>query len=236
MDRAEVYVATALRIALLPSATDADSAHDIARAPLEELTEQVDVVVLSGGMSQIPYVTERLRHMFGKGTRIEPACAKPEEAVATGLARAADYGLISKYRPAFDILLEWDDGTAEGRQQRTVYEAHTPLLGMRQIAQGLADLRYVCTGRQLALPGRGTGRLRVVSHSGQPVKAMLNGSNLDGFAVALSNEDFEFSIYPNGRIHLSDAKGDYQGSLDGWHGAPPPVPQQRASRKAARPA
>ena len=78
MDRAEVYVATALRIALLPTATDADSAHDIARAPLEELTDQVDVVVLSGGMSQIPYVTERLRRMFGDGTRIETACAKPE--------------------------------------------------------------------------------------------------------------------------------------------------------------
>jgi len=229
MDRAEVYVATALRIALLPSATDADSAHDIARAPVEELTEQVDVVVLSGGMTQIPYVTERLRNMFGKGTRIEPACAAPEQAVATGLARASGYGLVSKYRPAFDILLEWD----EGRQLRTVYEAFTPLLGMRQIAQGLADLRYVCTGRQLALPGRGTGRLRVVSHSGQAVKATLNGSNLDGFTVALSDEDFEFSIYPNGRIHLSDAKGDYQGSLDGWHAAPA-VPQQRAGRTASR--
>jgi len=232
MDRAEVCVATALRIALLPAVTDADSAHDIARAPLEELTEQVDVVVLSGGMSQIPYVKERLRRMFGDGTRIEPACAKPEQAVAIGLARAPGYGLISKYRPAFDILLEWD----EGRQQRTVYEAHTPLLQMRQIAQGLADLRYICTGRQLALPGHGTGRLRVVSHSGQAVKATLNGSSLDGFTVALSHEDFEFSIYPNGRIHLSDAKGDYQGSLEGWHATAPPVPpapQQRAGRTAS---
>lgn len=228
MDRAEVYVATALRIALLPTVTDADSAHDIARAPLEELTGQVDVVVLSGGMSQIPYVTERLRAMFGDGPRIEPACVKPEEAVATGLARASGYSLTSKYRPAFDIVLEWD----EGRQRRTVYEAYTPLLEMRQIAHGLADLRYICTGRQLALPDTGTGRLRVVSHSGQAVKATLNGSSLDGFTVALSDEDFEFSIYPNGRIQLSDAKGDYQGSLDGWQAAPA-VPQQRGSGRAA---
>src|SRR5690349_20201837 len=124
--------------------------------------------------------------MFGEGTRIEQACEAPEQAVAIGLARAAGYGLISKYRPAFDIVLEWD----EGRQQRTDYEAYTPLMEMRQIAQGLADVRYICTGRQLALPGRGTGRLRVVSHSGQAVKATLNGSSLDGYPVALSNEDF----------------------------------------------
>jgi hypothetical protein len=232
MDRAEVYVATALRIALLPMATDADSAHDIARAPLHELTERVDVVVLSGGMSQIPYVTERLRRMFGEGVRIEPACPRPEEAVATGLARASGYGLTSKYRPAFDIVLEWD----EGRQRRTVYEAYTPLLQMRQIAEGLADLRYICTGRRLGLPDSGTGRLRVVSHSGQAVKATLNGSSLDGFAVALGGEDFEFSIYPNGRIMLSDAKGDYQGSLDGWQGAPPPagLPKQRGAGASRR--
>jgi len=227
MDRAEQYVATALRIACLPAAVDGDSAHDIARAPLDTLTEQVDVVVLSGGMTQIPYVTERLRRLFGPATRIEPACPAPDEAVAAGLAKAAGYKLINKYRPGFDIMLVWDGG----RQQRTVYEAYTPLLEMRQIAQGSGDLRFIRSGRDLTLPRAGTGRLRVISHSGQKVKATLNGSNLDGFSVALSDDDdFEFSIYPSGRIHLSDAKGDYEGHLDGWH-----IPSQ-AARGANDPA
>ncbi len=224
MDRAEVYVTTALRIACLPSA---ESISDLVQIPLEELTEQIDVVVLSGGMSQVPYVTERLRRLFPESTRIELACGSPENAVATGLAKAPGYGRVNKYRPAFDILLQWEG------EERTVYEAYTPLLEMRQIAQGSGDLRFIRTGRELKLPSRGTGRLRVVSHSGEGVRAELNGSNLDGFEVVLSAEDFEFSISPSGRIELSDAKGDYHGHLDGWQTPAPAVPRQVSRGRAA---
>lgn len=209
MDRAEQYLITALRVARLPGAADG-SAFDIARVPVQELTRDVDVVVLSGGMSRVPYVAERLGQLFGEGTRIEFACAEPDNAVALGLAKASKYGRINKYRPAFDIVVSWDSG----REQRTVYEAFTPLVEMRQIAEGSTDLRYIRTGRQLKLPGRGKGVLRVVSHSGEKTGARLNGSKLDGFPVAFG--DFEFSISPDGRIHLSDGEGDYDGRLDGW--------------------
>nr|WP_162907042.1 Hsp70 family protein [Allorhizocola rhizosphaerae] len=206
MDRAEQYVETALRIAALPNATEVE---DIVSVSIDELAAQVDVVVLSGGMSQIPYVTERLAQLFPPSTRIELAHASPEFAVATGLALASGYARINKYRPAFDIVLEWD----KGRQQRTVYEAYTPLLEMRQLATGDGELRLIRTGRQLKLPEGGTGRLRVVSHSGEASQAKLDGSTLDGFAVELSYDDFEFSLYPDGRIHLIDGKGEYEGQL-----------------------
>jgi molecular chaperone DnaK (HSP70) len=211
MDRAEAYLGAALRIACLPSAAGG-SVHDIARMPIDELAESVDVVVLSGGMSQVPYVTQRLSELFPRTTKIELASTAPEHAVAMGLAKATAYSQISKYRPAFDILLEWDNG----KESRTVYEAYTPLLEMRQIAKGGSDLRFVRTGRQLNLPNRGKGQLRVVSHTRELVTATLGGSNLDGFLVALSSTDFEFSLYPNGHIHLADANADYNGNLKGW--------------------
>jgi len=216
MDRAEMYVATALRVARLAE-EDPGTAYDIARTRIDELVAAVDVVVLSGGMSQIPYVEQRMREFFPATTVVERATDPTEHAVAVGLAKAGSYGRINMFRPGFDVLVEWDGG----RQFRTIYEAYTPLVEAWQIAKGGADLRFIRTGGQLALPRSGTGTLRVVSYSDKPVRATLGGRDLDGFPVALSEQKFEFSIYPNGRIRLTDGSATYDGHVEDWHTVEP---------------
>jgi hypothetical protein len=211
MDRAEQYVGLALRAARLTELT-AGLAQDIARVPLDELVEGVDVVVLSGGMSQIPYVAQRLSELFPPSARVEMACEPSENAVALGLAKSSRYGGINMHRPAFDILLD----LGQERQFRTVYEAYTPLIEARQILQGGSDLRYIRNGVDLSLPRAGTGRLRVISHSGEEVRASMGGANLDGFPVAFSEQKFEFSIYPNGRIRMTDGEATYDGQVENW--------------------
>ncbi|MBB5869652.1 molecular chaperone DnaK (HSP70) [Allocatelliglobosispora scoriae] len=210
MDRAELYVGAALRAARLTE-RGAASAHDVLRMSIDELVEDVDVVVLSGGMSQIPYVAQRLAALFPPTTRIETACTPSENAVALGLAQATRYGRINMYRPALDILLEWDGG----QQSRTVYDAYTPLIAPGQLSRGGRDLRFIRTGRELDLPPSGTGRLRVVAYADDGVPATLGGTDLDGFPVALSDQAFEFSIFPDGRIRLIDAGGAYEGHVTG---------------------
>ncbi len=106
-------------------------------------------------------------------------------------------------------MLEWD----EGRESRVVYGAYTPLIEARQIVAGGSDLRFVRTGQDLGLPSAGSGRLRVISHTAEPMRARLGESTLDGFPVAL--QKFEFSIYPNGRVRLTDGTGTYDGTLRG---------------------
>jgi molecular chaperone DnaK (HSP70) len=211
LDRAEMYVSAALRAAQLAE-PGAGTAYDLARTPIDELVERVDVVVLSGGMTQVPYVEERLRAFFTPETRIEFAAAPAENAVAIGLAHAPRYGRINRYRPAFDILVEWD----RGRERRTVYEAFTPLVQPRQIVDGGGDLRLVRTGADLSLPAKGKGKLRLVSYSDERVSATLGERGLDGFAVLLDEQKFEFSIFPDGRLRLVDGGGTYDGHLDGW--------------------
>lgn len=229
MDRAEQFVAIALQVARLAELDDG-TAHDLVRTPLDELTAGVDVVLLSGGMSQIPYVAERLRDLF-PGATIELAATPAESAVAVGLAHAPQYGRINMYRPAFDILLEWD----HGREFRTVYEAYTPLFEPWQITRSGAELRYVRNGEDLSLPRKGKGKLRVVSHSGQRVRATLGGAKLDGFPVALTDQKFTFAIYPNGRISLTDGSGTHDGHVEDWytlHG--PDVPAPRSPTESPR--
>jgi hypothetical protein len=212
MDRAELCVSAALRAARLTGLA-AGTAHEIMRTPLEALTAEVDVVVLSGGMSQIPYVAMRLREMFPRTTTVELASRSPEDAVSLGLALSSRFGRINMYRPAFDVLLEWD----RGGEFRVLYDAFTPLVESWQIAQGGRELCYLRTGLDLSLPRDGQGRLRVVSHTGQRVRATLGGKNLDGFPVAMSEQKFEFAIYPNGRIRMTDAAGAHDGQIDNWH-------------------
>jgi molecular chaperone DnaK (HSP70) len=211
LDRAELYVAAALRAARVTELVPG-TAHELLRTPIDTLTAGVDVVVLSGGMSRIPYIAQRMRELFGARTAIELAATPPEHAVAQGLARSAEHGRINMYRPGFDILVEWD----AGREFRTIYDAYTPLVEPWQIAQGGSELRFRRSGLDLELPRDGKGRLRVVSHSGERVRATLGGSNLDGFPVALDEQRFEFAIYPNGRIHLTDATGTHDGHVDDW--------------------
>ena len=211
LDRAELYVEAALRAAQLTGHVPG-TASDILRTPFEELAAAVDVVLLSGGMSQVPYVAQRLRELFPLPTAIEVAATPPESAVVLGLANAARYGRINMYRPAFDILLEWN----HGRESRTVYHAYTPLVETRQIARG-GDIRYERNGTELSLPPTGKGKLKVVSHSGHRVRATLGVRSLDGFPVALNEEKFEFAIYPNGRISLTDGSGTHDGHIADWN-------------------
>ena len=210
MERAEDAVGLALRIARI---IDGASASEIARMPMDDLVQGIDVVLLSGGMSHIPYVRQRMQWLFESSTRVELATDAPETAVAVGLARAGEYGKINTYRPAFDVLLEW----SPGKDFRTVYEAYTPLIERAQILRGDDELRYVRTGRDLSLPRQAKGKLRVVSHSGERLRANLAGKPLDGFPVAVSEEKFEFSIYPDGRIRMTDGTATYEGQVEDWH-------------------
>jgi molecular chaperone DnaK (HSP70) len=210
MERAEQYVAAALRVARLTELVGR-SARDVARLPVESLVGDIDVVLLSGGMTQIPYVAERLGWFFPPTTRIERAATPPEHAVALGLARAGGYGRINMYRPAFDLVLEWEDG----RGFRTVYDAFTPLVEASQIASGI-DLRFVRTGSELALPRSGSGTLRLKSYSDTRVRATIAGEKLDGFMVRFG-EEFELSIYPNGRLRIVDGAGAHEGKIEDWH-------------------
>jgi hypothetical protein len=233
MDRAEETVISALRTARLTE-QEPGSPNDIRRMPLDKLLLGVDVVVLSGGMARVPYVAGRLRELFrgtferNPGHRPEPAVVEyavestvgagdddpslgPECAVAMGLARAGDYGRINMYRPALDIFLEWED------QSRLVYQAYTPVVAIWQTFVGGADLRYVRNGLDLDLPRTGSATLRAVSYTGRRGQATLGGRNLDGFPVALNDQVFEFSLYPNGRLRMVDGIGEFEGRLDDWH-------------------
>jgi molecular chaperone DnaK (HSP70) len=204
MDRAEIVVTAALRAARITE-------PGIAAASTDEVVEGIDAVVLSGGMSRVPYVAERLQALFPRSTRIETACARADEAVVLGLALAPQFRRVNRYRPAFDILLDWDGG----QESRAVYEAYTPLVQAGRIGRG-GELCFTRAGRDIGAPRTGKGRLRIVSHGGGPVRATLAGGNLEDFVVELCGDRLAFSVFPDGRLRLTDDSGTHEGRIADW--------------------
>ncbi|MBX6752240.1 MAG: hypothetical protein IRY85_21695, partial [Micromonosporaceae bacterium] len=207
MDRAIELVHVALRIAHLTTGTP-DAPPDPSPPP-DQLLAGVDVVLLAGGMSRVPYVTQRLRQLFGPTPTIALAYDPPEEAIVRGLASAGRYRTNTRYALDYHILLEWDDG----RRSCSLYEPYMPILESWWVERGWrGELRFLCTGRGLDLPRQGTGVLRVTGTT-RPVAATLNGASLDGYPVVLNGDAFELAIYPSGRLVVTDGAGQHVGRV-----------------------
>jgi molecular chaperone DnaK (HSP70) len=195
MDFAEKLVDEALTEAQLK-----ERFSDVPGRGLRNLVDDIDYLLLVGGMSQIPYVRQRLAARF-PGAVFVPA--DPVEAVAKGLTDNTGYERINLHRPAFDFVLEWDGGS----QRRMLYEAYTPLYKEWQASSGRARLNYERRGRSLRLPRQGRGHLRVISPSGKPVRLTIEGMAVDRLPVRFGHHELIFKIYCDGQLMLTDGMG-----------------------------
>jgi molecular chaperone DnaK (HSP70) len=166
-------------------------------------TSDLDYIMLVGGMSQIPYVRQRLAARFPDATFVRREHADPVQAVAKGLTDNTGYEHINLHRPAFDFVLEWDGGS----QRRLLSEAYTPLYREWQATSGRARLNYERRGRGMRLPRQGRGHLRVVSPSGKPVKLAVDGAAIDKLPVRFGLHELVFKIYCDGQLLLTDGTG-----------------------------
>jgi hypothetical protein len=208
MDSAEQLVHAALRVARLTERYR-QSTYD-PRA--KDLLDDVNLVLLTGGMSRIPYVRHRLGLMLPHAKFVESTVA-PDEAVVAGLTDTAGYERINLHRPAFDFLLEWD----EGRSRRTLYEAYTPLYEPWQIASGHTHLGHERRGRELDLPRSGNGRLVAVAANGQPVNLVLDGQSRSEIPVGFGHYELWFKIHCDGKVSLTDGAGrEFEARVDRW--------------------
>jgi molecular chaperone DnaK (HSP70) len=221
MDRASQMVWAALRAARLTqefaptgaeiSATGTDQLR--AMGP-EQLGQDVKYVVLAGGMSRIPLVSQRLGEMLPKAELHERVGDfLSDEVVVAGLADTVGYDKISLHRPSFDFVLEWDNGN----EQRVLYEAYTPLYDQAQVARGNTFLGHSWHGRYPEVAREGHGVLRVLSPTGEPVGLEIDGQQMDGIQVRFGSKGFSFKIYCGGQIIITDGVGrQHSVRVDKW--------------------
>lgn len=180
------------------------------RLSLVDLAEEIDQVVLAGGMSQIPLVSSLLQAKF-PGARVDHASEgrlvgrpRPQHAIVAGLVHDADtYDRLNLHRPGFDIRLSWKD--QEGlRREIAVYEAHTRIYSAQDIFMDVARPRYY---RRFTIPARTPsqyGRIEVTSESGEPLPIRIDNQPEDCLELRLrGGGQVAISLYVDGRLMIS---------------------------------
>jgi len=175
-------------------------------------------------MSRIPLVSRRLGEMLPRAELHERVGDfLSDEVVVAGLADTVGYDKISLHRPSFDFVLEWDNGA----EQRVLYEAYTPLYDPVQVARGNTFLGHSWHARYPEVAREGTGVLRVLSPTGESVRASVRpahfvpeSKNIAELLREMQTEKFHMAIVVDeyggvaGLITIEDVIEQIIGEID----------------------
>ena len=93
----------------------------------KQLASDIQQILLSGGMSRIPYVRKRLEEELQKPTVIDPYLNDPEKSVAAGLVYPDAVSAINMHRPSCDFFVRYYDKNNSEIKEEAIYKAFTPI-------------------------------------------------------------------------------------------------------------
>lgn len=174
----------------------------------EELCGEVDHVLLVGGMSHIPSVSERTSALFPQASIHR--LGRPQEAVAAGLTLASVFDDLNLHRPAFNVIaVVKKDGREISR--KTVYSAFDPLYAPSQVLKGETHLGAESTV-QYPRDCFGTTHVSLVFESlgGKPMKIDLGGRTGSPTVPLQRGETVTFKLFTDGRVLLREGAQRYE--------------------------
>ena len=202
-------VDAALREARM-KAGDNLSGPEIAKIALNELGAEIDFIVLAGGMSQIPKVSEDLQALMPKA-QIEFATSNPStstSAIVLGVANQNEFADLNIHRPNFDFVFRYKD--ISGTEHKSiVYPAFTPLYSHEQVMRGDEFLGYPIDWKPEDSPLGGKVYLSIETIGGRKV-TLRNHDSSEDLELEFEADKFEgirMKIYANGKIIINDRSG-----------------------------
>lgn len=202
-------VEATLREARMKS-SDNPTGPSVSKEDVRGLAEQVDFVVLAGGMSQIPKVEEDLQEFMVNAT-VEFATvekASSTTSIVLGVANENNAIKINIHRPNFNIVCVYQN--QRGDEKRVIlYPAFEPLYSSDQILRGDFGLGYQKEWCPNEEPKRGEVYLRAESLGGRsiPLRDSATGESVEDTFGANPYQPLNMKIYADGRIHISDSNG-----------------------------
>ena len=218
MQQAINCVDAALREARLKSG-DNLSGPEIGKIPLNDLGAEIDFIVLAGGMSQIPKVSEDLQSIMPKA-QIEFATAEPQastSAIVLGVANQNDFADLNIHRPNFDFVISYKDRS--GTEKRSiVYQAFTPLYTPDQVMRGDGHLGYSIDWKPQDFPVGNRVFLSIETIGGRKVslRNYNSNANLELEFEADKFEGIRMKIYVSGKIIITDRRRTFVARVREW--------------------
>jgi molecular chaperone DnaK (HSP70) len=168
-------------------------------ARFEELAQEVDFVLLAGGMSRSKDVREALSQWFPDAKVVaDPGITSSEESVVSGLTVDDVISDLNLDRPAFSFVVTYvDRHTGERLGKERVYEAFSPMYESNQLVNMAFGLGH---------------KIDLAPPKGRDVGALLSCHSLDGSRVPLRVNDSVFTEVP---VHLGSGGGRFCLYVDG---------------------
>lgn len=187
--------------------------------PEWELANNVQYILLAGGMSQIPAIHELFRVKFpgvqvwlGDEAVTSKASASSDELIARGLAHDEVYERMNLHRPGFNFILEWTDTDTGVDRTEEIYGAYSPLYTPEK-ASYFDSVKYTWRPKPGVLPSRGVGTIRIRTMGGQEIGLKRGMDESLGIPYHFGPGSTPVvSLEPNGRIFVRDSKG-YEGEM-----------------------
>ena len=187
---------------------------DLRQLDWDLVADEIDAVVLVGGMSQVPRVKAWMTELFPKAHL--NLVQNPQHAVVRGLALADRYERLNLHRPAFDFRLRFFD--ADNRavgEPITLYRAFSPLYEWWHVFQKAKNLGF----QPDAVPvprGVSTAALQCVTVDDEVLPLALGDEELSGLPVVVyPDQKVKFKLYVDGRIAFG-ANTDYVVRVQSW--------------------
>jgi molecular chaperone DnaK (HSP70) len=201
-------VDAALREARMKSG-DNLSGPEIAKLKLQDLADQIDFVVLAGGMAQIKKVEADLQALMRNATveRATSDSRSSTSAIVMGVANLNDFADLNIHRPNFDFIVSYLDKF--GLEHRsTLYEAFTPLYLPEQVMRGDLFLGFQSSEWLPPTPALGDKVLISIETIGGRRVTLRNVSlNKDAEGLEFKADrlsGIRMKLYANGQIVISD--------------------------------
>ena len=203
-------VDAALREARMKAGDDL-TGPEIGKIKLTSLGNEIDFVVLAGGMSQIPKVAEELQSLMPKA-QIEFATGEARTsttAIVLGVSNLNDFADLNIHRPNFNFVVKFKD-RSNVEYESVLYEAFTPLYSPDQVMRGDKYLGFSVEWKPEDFPLSGKVYLSIESIGGQKVTLRKHNSNEDFQLIfeADKHVGIRMKIYTNGKIIIIDRLGD----------------------------
>ena len=172
----------------------------------ESQKKEIDHILLAGGMSRIPCVSEELRQQLGKNPVVDKGLVDPEKSVVSGLTYEDAVTGLNVHRPGFGFVAEYLNAQGKKVGEQVLYEAFSPLYKKHEPFTQLTDLGH----REVLKPPAGAQSVKLVCRgiSGRKVPLRLGDQTESGIELPLSmhrsrqSKQF-FKLYVDGRIVLN---------------------------------
>ena len=180
-----------------------------------KLASDITQILLSGGMSRIPYIRKRLEEELKKPTIVDPYLKEPEKSVAAGLTYPETVSGINMHRPSCDFFVWYYDDKSNRISEEIIYEAFTPLYNYESsllniLPQYKLDLSPPVDATTMGLVcKRPTGELIDINNN-EPTPQLLVKVGRDSI-----NKPNRFHLYLDGTILFSGAEVG-KGRIERW--------------------